>query len=168
MTHKCYICKKTIAEYPANEGSVYYGGIDLWFCSLMCFDKQLAKQHAKEEKDSVYATLHRVFNYSGQFEDKIHFEIQRTMKDYNLSYKDLNRVLHYMYDIEKIPVYKPTLYYVKDHIYAARKYYQEIDRREEEMMRLKMKPPKTVIGKEVIYQQPARRRLLLDDEEDED
>lgn len=168
MGHKCYICRKVIAERPIpDDGSVYYGGIDLWFCSLECFRKYIQKQAEQEAKDSVYATLHRVFNYSGQFETKIHVEIQRTLKDLNLSYFDLNRVLHYMYDIERIPIYKPTLYYVKDHVYAAKKYYKEIEKHEEQMRQMKASvPPIMPIGRKPSYKRPAPRKLLMEEEED--
>lgn len=163
-THKCAMCKKAIIQ---ENSKIYYNGIDAWLCSNDCFTEYIKKQKTLEDKNAVLATLHRVFNYDGQFETKIFVEIERACKEYNLSYQQLNKVLHYMYDIQCIPVYRPTLYYVKDHVYAAQKYYQSIKKREEDIKRMKMAQQTAPVARcQPTHTNKRRTKLLLDSEED--
>lgn len=162
-TRKCALCQKTITQ---ENPQIYYNGVGAWLCSNECLTAYVKKHKELEDKDAVLATLHRVFDYDGQFESKIFVEIERVRKEHNLTYLQLNKVLHYMYDIQRIPVYRPTLYYVKDHVYAAQKYYQGIDKRQEDMERVRAARQAPRVARcQPTHTNERRTKLLLDEED---
>ena len=122
----CATCKRMISD---QDNKIVYNGIGSEFCSDSCFASFLVAKKKQEDLDALYKTIKRIFNIS-KVENKIFLQIDQLCKNEGLTYKSINATLHYMYDIEGRPVYSPTLYYVKDYIEPAKKYYQELKERE--------------------------------------
>lgn len=155
----CRICKK---EIPPDSG--YYYGTSEGCCSSKCFGSFLESQKKQEQRDQLYELIQRIF-YTTEIPTKIFIQAERIKKDYNLSDNQLRAVLHYMYDIKKISVYGPTLYYVKDYIDEAREYYNEIKEKNQRANALIEKQKEQVIQKVVKpnYKQKKRKNKLAVD-----
>lgn len=124
---RCEVCGKNCS----SETLYYYSGLNTYCCSEACFTSFLKKQEEKEVRNECYAIVSRVFN-SYPLSAKLLAEIKRMCENYDLSYRQLTCVIHYMYDIKKMPIYSPTLYYVPQNISEARQYYQELAQRKRE------------------------------------
>lgn len=128
---KCKVCKK-----QCNEEKVFvYNGMDVYCCSEECFTSFLNKEKVKEDRNFCYATISRIFGVY-PLTAKLLAEVKRTCESENLTYKNLAAILHYMYEIKHLPIYSPTLYYVPQHINAAKEYYLSLKQREEEAEKL--------------------------------
>lgn len=121
---RCKTCKQPIE----NDKIICYNGKDVYFCE-QCFTSFLITEKEQEERNFLYKTICRIFGIN-KMTGKLFAEVKRVMEQENLTYKNLTNVLHYMYDIKKIPVYSPTLYYVPHNIKEAKEYYHSIKERE--------------------------------------
>ena len=123
---RCRVCKKQCTE----EGMfVFQGKENVYCCSDQCFTSFLNGEKLKEDRNSCYATISRIFGVR-PLSGKLLAEVKRLCETENLTYRNLSLVLHYMYDVKHLPIYSPTLYYVPQHISAAKEYFKEIQQRE--------------------------------------
>ena len=123
---RCKVCGKACVE----DTMMFYSGLDIACCSERCFTSFLNKEKEKEDRNFCYATISRIFGLK-PLTPKMFAEVKRTCETENLTYKNLAAILHYMYEIKNLPIYSPTLYYVPQHIDAAKAYYRE--RKEKEL-----------------------------------
>ena len=128
---RCKVCSK-----QCTEETVYsYSGLDVYCCSEQCFTSFLVKEKEKEDRNFCYATISRIFGVK-PLTAKLLTEVKRVRENEGLSYKNLAAILHYMYDIKHVPIYSPTLYYVPQHIEAAKEYFLTNKKREEQAAEL--------------------------------
>ena len=131
---RCKVCGK-----QCTEETVYaYTGLDVYCCSEQCFTSFLVKEKEKEDRNFCYATISRIFGVK-PLNGKLLAEVKRVRENEGLTYKNLAAILHYMYDIKHVPIYSPTLYYVPQHIEAAKEYFLANKKREEQAADLIMK-----------------------------
>ena len=128
---RCKVCGKQCTE----ESMFYYSGLDVYCCSERCFTSFLDKEKTKEDRNICYATISRIFGVR-PLTPKLLAEVKRTCENEKLSYRNLASTLHYMYEIKHLPIYSPTLYYVPQHIEAAKEYFLSIKKREEQAAEL--------------------------------
>lgn len=124
---RCKVCKKQCAE----DKVFYYSGLDVCCCSEDCFTSFLSKEKEKEDRNFCYSTISRIFGVR-PLTPKLLAEVKRAREREGLTYKNLASTLHYMYEIKHLPIYSPTLYYVPQHIEAAKEYFLSIQRKEEQ------------------------------------
>ena len=128
---RCKVCGK-----QCTEETVYaYTGLDVYCCSEQCFTSFLVKEKEKEDRNFCYATISRIFGVK-PLNGKLLAEVKRVRENEGLTYKNLAAILHYMYDIKHVPIYSPTLYYVPQHIEAAKEYFLANKKREEQAAEL--------------------------------
>lgn len=128
---RCKVCGKQCAE----DKLYYYNGLDVYCCSEQCFTSFLSKEKDKEDRNFCYATISRIFGVK-PLNAKLMTEVKRARERDGLSYKNLAATLHYMYEIKHLPIYSPTLYYVPQHVEAAKEYFLSLKKKEEESVEL--------------------------------
>ena len=119
---RCKTCKKQI---DCSEEMIYYNGKDSYFCSSTCFTSFLSAEVEKEKRNKLYKQICLIFNIPAMT-PKLFTEVKRVCEKEGLTYHNLSLVLHYMYDIKKIPIYGPTLYYVNQYVEEAKRYYANL------------------------------------------
>lgn len=120
---RCVVCRK---ECAADSYYYYFSGKDVCCCSEQCFTSFLVSQKKKEEKIFLYETLYRIFG-TRNLPTKIYVEVEKLVKNEEYSYKNLTATAHYLYDIKNIPIYSPTLFYIKENFQEAKEYYQKLE-----------------------------------------
>ena len=128
---KCKVCKKQCVE----DSMFVYNGLDVYCCSEECFTSFLCKEKEKESRNLCYATISRIFGVR-PLTGKLLAEVKRTCENEGLSYKQLASVLHYMYEVKRIPIFSPTLYYVPKYVDEARDYFAAIAVKEKDVQRV--------------------------------
>lgn len=147
----CGVCGKA-----CSDNTLYcYSGLNKYFCSEACFTSFLKKEKEKEVRNECYATVSRIFN-DYPLSQKMLAEIKRVCENCHLSYHQLSCVLHYMYDIKKMPIYNPTLYYVPQNVDEARQYYWDLAEKRQKAAELIEKAKKVEPAKVKIV--PNRNR----------
>lgn len=165
---KCEVCKK---DCQADE-SAHYNGVGIQCCSPACWITYVNSQAKKESKDRLDKLLHTVFNYPQPFDSVFYMQMEKICKEHGLSYGQLQKVIYYMYVIKHVPVYRPTLYYVKDYIQPAQKYYNELEtkRKEYELYQQKKaakpKPVEPPRPRPQAKRRPAGRKLFIEEEDE--
>lgn len=128
---RCHSCKNAVNE----QTKIYYNGTRKVFCCKECCLKYCFAEKQKAERNALYKTICRVFNLP-TISKKLIMEAER-LKNEGVTYKNLSATLHYMYDVKKIWIGSPTLYYVKENLEEARKYYQTLEEKEQQVERIK-------------------------------
>lgn len=140
---RCAMCKKLVDE----KQMIVYNGKDICFCNQTCYTSFLSKEKEKEDHDFLYKEICRIFGIN-KLDEKLFAQIKRLKEKNGLSYKNITAVLHYMYDIQHLTIYTPTLYYVPDYIDKAKQYYQSLRERQAKTVKaiaeMKTMPTKTV------------------------
>lgn len=123
---RCKVCKKQCAE-----NSMFVYGPDVYCCSEQCFTSFLNGEKEKEDRNFCYAAISRIFGLR-PLTPKLFAEVKRLRENEKLTYRNIASVLHYMYEIKHLPIYSPTLYYVPQHIEAAREYFLSLKQKEKD------------------------------------
>ena len=129
---RCHSCKKIITD---EKMKIYYNGTHKVFCGKDCCIAFLNTEKQKTDRSCLYKTICRVFSLP-TISKKLIMEAERLKND-GITYKNLAAVLHYMYEVKKMWIGSPTLYYVKDNLEEARLYYQNISEKEKQVERVK-------------------------------
>lgn len=127
---RCKVCNK---ECTAENMATY--GPDVYCCSYECFTSFLRKEKEQEDRKFCYSTISSIFGVR-PLTPKLLAEVKRVCENEHLTYRNLAAVLHYMYEVKHLPIYSPTLYYVPQHIEAAKEYFLTNQRREEKAAEL--------------------------------
>lgn len=158
---KCATCKKIVNE----KEMIVYNGKDVYFCSKTCYTSFLSKEKEKEDRNFLYKEICRIFGI-GQMTDKLYAQVKRLKENEKLTYKNISAILHYMYDVQHLTVYSPTLYYVPEYIDKAKQYYQSLKEREQKTIKaiaeMKAMPQKVVRPN---YNGKRNSRLKIDPNE---
>lgn len=140
---RCATCKKLVNE----KQMIVYSGMGICFCSQACYTSFLSKEKEKEDRNFLYKEICRIFGIS-KLDEKLFAQVKRLKENEKLTYKNIAAVLHYMYDIQRLTIYSPTLYYVPDYIDKAKQYYQSLKERQAQTVKaiaeMKALPTKTV------------------------
>lgn len=114
----CKECKKQI-----TDNNFYFhdpsGGR---FCSKVCLDKFILKEKEKDDKNHLWGTICRIFHVI-KVPPRILGEIKRFRTKENLSYKQIDAIVHYLYDIKHEMPYGETIYKVPDFKEEAQAWY---------------------------------------------
>lgn len=158
---RCETCKKVVNE----QSMIVYNGKGICFCSQTCYTSFLLKEKEKEDRNFLYKEICRIFGI-GQMTDKLYVQVKRLKENEKLTYKNITAVLHYMYDIQKMTVYSPTLFYVPEYVDKAKQYYQSLKEREQKAMKaiaeMRALPQRTVRPN---YNGKRNSRLRIDPNE---
>jgi YHS domain-containing protein len=123
---RCETCKKIVDK----SKMIVYSGKNVCFCSQTCYTSFLSLEKEKEDRNFLYKDICRIFGI-GQMTEKLYSQVKRLKDNEKLSYKNIRAVLHYMYDIQGMPIYSPTLYYVPENVERAKEYYLAVKVREQ-------------------------------------
>ena len=152
----CSECKNRIV----NKEFFVYQATESYFCSHKCLMEFAKKEKEKEDKLHLWGTLCRIFHVI-TLSPRMLGEIKRFRDKEGLSYKQIDAIVHYMYDVEHIVPYGDTIYKVPQYIETARKWYQDNAARKSAIVNI----PTTGRIVKPNYEQSQRKKLIVNPDE---
>lgn len=155
---RCVVCKK---ECVPDKYYSFSGAKDVYCCSEQCFTSFLASRKTQEEKNKFYEMLYRIFG-TRNLPTKIYVEVERLRKE-GYGYKKLTATAHYLYDIKQIPIYSPTVFYIKEGLFEAQEYYKAQEAKDEKNKKILAKKKEPAPKRQMIpnYQEKKRNGLWV-------
>lgn len=125
----CKECKNRII----NDRFFLYDATNDYFCSRECLLEFGKKEKEKEDRTHLYETVCRIFHIL-EVPPRILGEIKRFKDKEEMSYKQIDATLHYMYDVQQMTPYGETIYKVPEYKEAAKSWYEKNNMRKNDVV----------------------------------
>lgn len=151
MLYYCNECKKALE----NDKFFVLESNKKRFCSHACMMKYATGQKESDDRNKLYDTIIRIFRFE-TIPPRILAEVKRFKEKEGLSYRNIDAVLHYMYDVREMEPYGETIYKVPLFKEEAKEWYLKNKNRANQIVQ------EDKIGNKIIPNYSSKKKVSAD------